>query len=248
MKTSISTEIKYSDIDDNGQMSFGNIIDYFQNISNMQSESLGVGVKYMQDRKRAWILSSWEIKIKKLPFYMDKIVVSTWPYAFKGVCGRRNYSMALEGEKENIVEADTVWALLNTEKNMLSRLTDEDTRAYECEEKLDMEYSAKKIVRAENYERCEEFKVRKYHLDTNNHMNNGWYVKLAEEFVEDKRNVYSIRVEYKKSALYNDIIVPYVAYESKVNSDNEVNKKKRIVVELRNIDEEIFAIIEFGLV
>lgn len=236
MKSSIHTEIKFSEIDENGQLSFGNIINHLQDSSNLQSEALGVGVSYQAKRDRAWILSSWEIKIKKIPKYMDKIVVSTWPYAFKGACGRRNYTIAMEGSEENIVEADSVWALFDVKRNFLTRVTEEDSKVYECEKKLDMEYSSKKIVRATEYVRQETFKVRKYHLDTNKHMNNGWYVKLAEEFIEDKDRVNSIRVEYKKSALYNDVIVPYVAKE-----------EKRILVELRNESEEIFAIIEFGL-
>lgn len=236
MKSSIHTEIKFSEIDENGQLSFGNIINHLQDSSNLQSEALGVGVSYQAKRDRAWILSSWEIKIKKIPKYMDKIVVSTWPYAFKGACGRRNYTIAMKGSEENIVEADSVWALFDVKRNFLTRVTEEDSKVYECEKKLDMEYSSKKIVRATEYVRQETFKVRKYHLDTNKHMNNGWYVKLAEEFIEDKDRVNSIRVEYKKSALYNDVIVPYVAKE-----------EKRILVELRNESEEIFAIIEFGL-
>lgn len=236
MKTSIHTEISFSEIGDDGKISFGGIIDQMQDSSNVQSEALGVGVSYQAKRDRAWILSSWEIKIKKLPKYMDKVVVSTWPYAFKGASGRRNYTIAMEGANENIVEADSVWALFDVKKNFLTRITEEDSKVYECEEKLDMEYSTKKIVRANEYVKQDIFKVRKYHLDTNKHMNNGWYVKIAEEFVEDKNKVNSIRVEYKKSALYNDVMIPYIAKE-----------ENRILVELRSEADEIFAIIEFGM-
>lgn len=236
MKTSIYDEVKFSNTDKDCQLSFGTIIDYLQNCSNAQSEALGVGMDYQIERKRAWILSSWEIKIKALPKYMDNIEITTWPYSFKGACGRRNYTITDEKTKEVVVEADSVWALFDTEKNFLTRIRKEDSDAYECEDKLNMEYSLGKIKRADNYERKDIFKVRKYQLDINKHMNNGWYVKIAEEFIEEKSMVNSIRVEYKKSAMYNDDIISYVAKE-----DN------RIVIELRNEKEEIFAIIEFGI-
>lgn len=236
MKTSINTEISFSEISDDGKISFGGIIDMLQDSSNVQSEILGVGVSYQAKRNKAWILSSWEIRLKELPKYMDKVVVSTWPYSFRGATGRRNYTISMEGTKENIVEADSVWALFDVKKNFITRITEEDSKVYECEEKLDMEYSKRKIVRANEYVKQDTFKVRRYHLDTNNHMNNGWYVKIAEEFVEDKEKVNSIRVEYKKSALYNDVMVAYVAKE-----------ENRLVVELRNEADEIFAIIEFGM-
>ena len=236
MKTSINTEIKFSEIDSDGKTSVGGIIDMLQDSSNVQSELLGVGVSYQAERNKAWILSSWEIKIKKLPKYMNKVVVTTWPYSFRGATGRRNYTIAMEGDDKNIVEADSVWALFDVNKNFITRITEEDSKVYECEEKLDMEYSKGKIVRSDKYIIQDTFKVRKYHLDTNRHMNNGWYVKIAEEFVDDKENVNSIRVEYKKSALYNDTVIAYVAKE-----DN------RLLVELRNDESEIFAIIEFGM-
>lgn len=236
MKTSINSEIKFSEISADGKISFGGIIDLMQDSSNVQSENLGVGVSYQAERNKAWILSSWEIKIKKLPKYMDKVEVTTWPYSFRGATGRRNYTIGVEGSDENIVEADSVWALFDVKKNFITRITKEDSDIYECEEKLDMEYSKGKIVRADEYAMRDFFKVRKYHLDTNNHMNNGWYVKIAEEFVEDKEKVDSIRVEYKKSAVYNDTLVAYVAKE-----------EKRLLVELRNDVSEIFAIIEFGM-
>ena len=80
----------------------------------------------------------------------------------------------------------------------------------------------------------ETFKVRKYHIDTNEHVNNCQYVQMALEAVEKELNVHQVRVEYKRSAVYNDSILPRVAEE-----DN------RTVVELCDPEGHIYAVVEF---
>ena len=53
-------------------------------------------------------------------------------------------------------------------------------------------------------------KVRKYHIDTNHHVNNCQYVQMAVELLEEngvETDFQSLRVEYKKSAVYGDILI-----------------------------------------
>ena len=76
--------------------------------------------------------------------------------------------------------------------------------------------------------------VRKYHIDTNSHMNNSQYVQLAVEVLPDDFQVHEVRVEYKKSAVYGDKIVLKKAVE-----------ESRIVVELCDTENTPYAIVEF---
>ena len=78
------------------------------------------------------------------------------------------------------------------------------------------------------------FPVRKYHIDTNNHVNNCQYVQMALEVLQKDIKVRQVRVEYKKSAVYGDVILPKLAEE-----------KKRTVVELCDMDEHPYAVVEF---
>lgn len=237
MKTSMIRTIRFSETDENNLLGIGKMIDLLQDCSNYQSELLGLGIEYQRNSSKAWILSSWQIEIRKPLKYDDDVVVSTWAYDFRGACGRRNFAIAEASSPEDyVVLADSVWALYDSEKGGLVRVRQEDVEPYGCGERLPMEQIKKKIVRAKSYEEKVPFVVRRYQLDLNNHMNNAWYVRLAEEFIENKLLVNSVRVEYRKSAKYSDWIVPYVAEE-----------EKRLVVELRNTDGELYAIVEFGL-
>lgn len=77
--------------------------------------------------------------------------------------------------------------------------------------------------------------MRKYHIDTNEHVNNCQYVQMAMEYIEHTGDIRQVRVEYKNSAVYGDIIVPKVAAE-----------ETRTVVELCDESDRIFATVEFS--
>jgi len=47
-------------------------------------------------------------------------------------------------------------------------------------------------------------------LDTNNHVNNGKYITMALEYLPEAFETYELRAEYKKSAVYGDMIYPQV--------------------------------------
>ena len=96
-----------------------------------------------------------------------------------------------------------------------------------------MEYAPRKLPVPKEPTAGEPVRVMKYHLDTNNHMNNCQYVQLATEYLPDDFDLGQIRVEYKNSAKYGDVLVPY--YEM---------KEEGLAVELKAAeDEKIFAII-----
>ena len=82
-------------------------------------------------------------------------------------------------------------------------------------------------------EEGEVFQVRKYHIDTNDHVNNCQYVQMALEVLPEEMEVSQVRAEYKKSAVYGDIILPKIAKE-----------EERTVIELCDTEGKPYAIVE----
>ena len=56
------SKVRYSEIDHRGTMTLPALINYFQDCSTFESESLGFGVKAAKEKKKAWILSYWQEK------------------------------------------------------------------------------------------------------------------------------------------------------------------------------------------
>ena len=49
MRTDFKSRVRFSEVDADCKLSFGKIIDYLQDCSNLQSEMLGVGVEHQEE-------------------------------------------------------------------------------------------------------------------------------------------------------------------------------------------------------
>ena len=208
----IDGKVRYSETDSNGELTYPALLNYFQDSSTFQSESMGVGIKYMEQQNMAWVLSSWQICINEMPKLADDIKVQTWPYDMQGFFGYRNFCMRRQDGKM-CAYANSIWVLIDTKTGKPVRVPEELCQAYSNEPKLEMECSGRKIVIPKEYEEKEPIPVMKYFIDTNQHVNNEKYVMLAQEFLPNRFEIGEIRVEYKKAAVLNDILYPRVTEE-----------------------------------
>ncbi|MEG0972519.1 MAG: thioesterase, partial [Lachnospiraceae bacterium] len=58
---SFQSKVRYSEVGVDNRLTLDAVINYFQDCSSFHSESVGVGIDYLQEAHRCWILSSWEI-------------------------------------------------------------------------------------------------------------------------------------------------------------------------------------------
>lgn len=201
------SRVRYSETDTDAKLSLIGIMNYFQDCSTFQSEDCGVGLSYLEQQKKAWLLSSWQIQILKRPKLGDRIFIATWPYEIKGIYGLRNF-MILDERREYLVKANSCWFLLDTETGKPIRVTREDVEAYGAEEpKLSMEYAPRKIALPAGLEEKGRLHVMKHQIDTNHHVNNAQYVDIAREILPDGLEIGEIRAEYKKAAVLGDEMV-----------------------------------------
>ena len=105
---------------------------------------------------------------------------------------------------------------------------------YEVEPPFDMEYAGRKIQVVGEKVPGEPIVVRKQHLDSNYHVNNAQYVSMAVDCLPENLCIGGLRVEYKKQAHLNDVLLPYVTREG-----------DKLVVSLQDGDGAIYVNVEF---
>ena len=126
---SFSNRVRYSEVNSEKELTLPSLLDYLQDCCTFESEDFGVGVDYLAKEQVAWILSSWEIKVYRYPQMGQHIKVSTWPYAFRGFYGYRNF--CIEGEDGEIfAEANSVWVFMDTEKMRPARVSERMQEVY----------------------------------------------------------------------------------------------------------------------
>ncbi len=207
---SFDSRVRYSEVGEDKKLTLNGIINYFQDSSTFQSEELHIGVGRLEELKRVWVLSSWQIVVDRYPSLCENIRISTWPYQFQGFLGWRNFTMT--GEDGKILAwANSLWTFLDTQTGRPARVPEEIEKAYVLEEKLDMEYASRKVPMPADGKAGEPFSVQKHHLDTNHHVNNGQYIQMAREYVPEGFEIRQMRAEYKKQAVLGDMIYPVTA-------------------------------------
>lgn len=232
MRYTMESRVRYSETDHRETMTLPALINYFQDCSTFQSKDIGLGVDVLKVRQRAWILSYWQVIIERYPEMGEKITVGTLATSFKGLYGNRNFYM--EDEAGNrLACANSIWVFMDIEKGRPVKPGEEDIVPYGTEEPLEMEYEGRKIELPAEKTGMEPFPVRKYHIDTNEHVNNCQYVQMALEVLPEDIQVHQLRVDYKKSAVLGDMIYPFLSEE-----------EGRIVVELCDENEKPYAVIE----
>lgn len=228
---SFESRIRFSEIDHKKKLTLPGIINYFQDCTTFQSEFLGLGVDYLSKCQRAWVLSAWQVEILRYPEIMEEVSVHTWASGFKRMTGDRNFCMEDKGGK-TLARANSLWVYMDLAKGRPAKPSEDELALYGIGEPLDMEQMNRKISLPKEMETKEAFVVKRYHIDTNEHMNNGQYVQMALEFIEEME-VKRLRAEYKNSAVYGDVIVPRVGKE-----------EERTVVELCGETGKLYAVVE----
>ncbi len=226
------SRVRYSEVGEDGRMTLQSLLDYFQDCSTFHSEDIGLGVDYFRQIHQVWLLSAWQICVNRYPKVYEQIVIGTAPYDFRGFIGCRNFEMKTK-EGEVLAYANSIWSLMDTEKMVPVKPNEKMLAGYVLEEKYPMAYAPRKIAVPKDGAEEEPFTVKPHHLDTNHHVNNGQYVRMAMDYVQEKFEVRQLRVEYKMQALLGDIIYPVVC-----------GGEGTYVVSLNNEDGKPYCIVE----
>ena len=132
------SRVRYSEIDHTGNMTLPALINYFQDCSTFQSEDIGLGTEVLKAKKKAWILSYWQIVIERLPALGERITAGTFATEFKGLYGNRNFVLD-DARGNRLAYANSVWVFMDMEKGRPARPEPEDVLPYGSEPALEME-------------------------------------------------------------------------------------------------------------
>ena len=136
--------------------------------------------------------------------------------------------------KDVVAVANSIWVSFDTQSQRPTKLKDIDTKAYVLEPAYPMDYLERKIKIPTQGIQSPPFQVVKSDLDAMNHVNNGHYIRFAQNYLTDDIIVTRVQVDYRKSALIDQVITPVIT-----------NEDSKTIVQLTNDAKEIFAIVAF---
>lgn len=206
------SRVRYSEVDHKGTLTLPAMMNYLQDCSTFQSEDIGVGLAALRERHRVWLLSYWQVEIRRFPKLGERITVGTMATGFRGFFGNRNFYID-DADGDRLACANSIWVFMDAQTGRPIKPGEEEIAPYGLEAPLEMEYEGRKIGLSQEGQALEPFPVRRVHIDTNEHVNNSQYIQMVMDVLPGEMEVHKLRVDYKKSAVMGDIIFPKVSRE-----------------------------------
>lgn len=209
---SFESRVRYSECDATGRLSLGAMMNYLQDASTFQCEDSPDGMADLMHRQLGWILAVWQIEIDELPRFGEKIVVSTWCYDMKGLRARRNFTIS-DGSGKVVVRANSQWHLFDLAAHRVIRVPEDQFFYLEDTPALPMGELPRRVSAEGPEKQASPTVVTEHLLDSNHHVNNAQYVRLAVDALRElghEASAKALTVQYRTMALLGDTVVPHV--------------------------------------
>lgn len=223
MSYEFTSRIRYSEIGPDARLTLTGLVNYLQDCAVFHSEAIGFGPEVWAKRQAAWVIASWRICIMRFPRLSEEVTTKTWSYFLHGMEGRRNLTMK-DKDGEMLACVDSRWVFFDMARQRPAHIPQEEIDGYGTEEMLDMGTAPRRIVMPSEFTSKRPVKVRPTNLDTNRHVNNEQYIRMAVGYLPVDFVTGELRVEYHRQARLGDLIYPKLAAEEDgivVSLDNE---------------------------
>lgn len=194
----IKREISASNINKEGKIHLHDAFNFMLDICAFHMDEINVLSKFFVKNNYSVFLKAAQIDIIKTPAYREKLIITDEIYSGKGIYGLRG--ITIKNEKNEICyKAHLTGVFVNLETGTPIKLTDEILDDPELNEnKIDMDILPRKIsVNSNNIKRSERIVIPQSFIDINQHMNSSYYLRVAEDILNEEFDYNRVRIEYK---------------------------------------------------
>ena len=210
-------QIEYLDVDKDNKLTNTAIINMMQDVAGGHSESINDGLNDKKTNGTAWLILNWKIEVLSRPKYKDIITINTWARKIEKCFSLRDYEIYCNNIL--IAKATSKWVLVNANTARIVRVPEKTIEKYEPNGKSVFEEEMEeKLKEPENSILTYEETVGRTKIDTNNHLNNVYYLNFAieslPEEVYENEELNNIEIMYKRASKYKENLKCYYGKES----------------------------------
>ena len=234
--------INYSDVDSNNELTNKGILRLMQEVAGCHSSMLGYGVNDVPKTSLAWIILNWKLKVFFRPQTNTSLIIKTWIRSENPLFFYRDFEV-LDNNNNLVASASSKWILFDVSKKSISKIPPALKEKFTYENKFAFEEKwIEKLKEPSNSNFIMEYKVQRRDIDTNNHVNNLYYLDYAIEALPE--NVYNtinfsnVEIMYKHEAKLGDSLSLFYSKteddEYFISIKDENNKDIHAIVKLYN--------------
>lgn len=180
-------------------------------ISGEDYEGRGLGHSFLWERGQAFLLSRLALEFRKMPVYAQNIVASTWECGTKGPFFNRDYEIKCESG-ELLLAGTSQWLLVDPVSREILRpasfaggLLSGDPRRADC-------HPCKKLKMPDGLNAVGQKPIYYSDLDSNGHVNNAVYGKIAVDFLPEgyrSRSLKGLDVNFTMETKLGEVLKLY---------------------------------------
>lgn len=208
--------VNISNVGPSGLITNKGILSILEDIACRHSDVAGFGILDIPVKHLSWVLLAWKVKILKRVSYGTTLTVCTWAKSANKFQTCRDFEIYDENNTPVCI-ATSRWTLIDTQKNTITRITDDIIEKYQPETKNVFENpDIEKLVEPIHFSNQITYQTQRRDIDVNQHMHNLNYLDVAYEALPEEIYFSSecnhIEIMYKKGIRLRDTVKCLYSY------------------------------------
>lgn len=208
----LNYQVTTSTCDSEGRLKLFSALQMMQDCSELWIDSEPAYQRFLTEQGLAQLLAYRQVEVVRIPYFKEKLTVTTRIYDVKPMFGFRN-TFIYDEAGYVCYRSYSIGVFVDKETGRLNRLNDEVISACTLDERLPMDdYQDRRILIPRGGTVCQypAVSVLRHDIDYNRHMNNAHYIRIALELLPADFVVRFMRVEFKTPAKLGDGLMPEV--------------------------------------
>lgn len=203
-------KVKISNVGPNGLITNMGILSILEDIACKHSDKAGFGILDIPVKHLSWVILAWKVNILKRVQYSTSLRVCTWAKVANKFQTCRDFEIYDENG-DLVCIATSKWALIDTEKNSITRITENIIDKYSPENNnVFKNPDIDKLNEPNSFSHEYIYETQRRDIDVNQHMHNLNYLDVAYEALPEE--VYNlpecnhIEIMYRKGIRLGDTV------------------------------------------
>lgn len=197
--------IGFRSVDEAMYLKNSEMLNMFTDIAGIHSKEINRGFHDVDFR---WLVVGYKVEVLKRPKFEDEVQVVTWSRGIRSAIAAREFEIR-DMEGNLMVKVLSNFVKVNPKTQRIERISEEDLSVYQSEPERtnfgDMRLPRMKMT--DTYDKQENLFIDWRWMDVNRHMNNSYYVELAEHILPKEArkncNLNGFDIMYKQQILEN---------------------------------------------
>ncbi len=215
-------ELRYFEMNKFGEASPTTILTLLEETAADHCYSINHSLYDLEKQNIGWVLLSGVMKMDSYPAYKEKITIRTWLSGYSMIKGIRE-NLIYNGQGNIIGRAKGLWVFFDIKRRRPVQIYDaiKVKWSYDSEECINHDIT-RRIEAIDSSKHIKDFKVNRFDVDSNQHLNNirylQWLMESVSEEIMDKFNLHFIDGRFIAEAQYGDTIISFTERDSGDNS------------------------------